>query len=90
MMHRILIRSVLTVLVVCTAAFPQCEAADPKPKKATSLSNLSLEVAALQTIYRFDMTTQQLMALRKLAGDMGAPRRTHATTARGATNSGRP
>jgi hypothetical protein len=43
----------------------QGSAADPK----TSLSNLSLEVAALQTLHRFQATPQQMEAMRKLAGD---------------------
>ncbi len=48
-----------------------CNAADPKPKEPTSdqlsLSNLSLEVVALQSLHRFQMTAEQMTALRKLA-----------------------
>jgi hypothetical protein len=42
---------------------------DPKPKERLSLSNLSLEVEALQTLHRFQMTTRQLEALSRLAAD---------------------
>src|SRR5437879_4052606 len=52
----------LTLVLVLVSRSP---AADPK----TSLSNLSLEVAALQTLHRFQMTPQQMEAMRKLAGD---------------------
>ena len=42
---------------------------DAADVKRLSLSNLSLEVAALQTMHRFQMTTTQLEALQKLAAE---------------------
>ncbi len=46
-----------------------CQAADPKTpaRGEASIAELSLEVTALQSLHRFQMTTEQLTALRKLA-----------------------
>src|SRR5271155_2593124 len=66
-----LLCTVLTVLSLPMAAL----AAPPEPKPADkagdkqSLSNLSLEVSAMQTLHRFQLTTKQLETLRKLASE---------------------
>jgi len=44
-----------------------CSAADARAEEPVSLSNLSLEVMALQMLHRFEMTPEQLAALRRLA-----------------------
>jgi hypothetical protein len=66
----------LTAVVALAASINDsgCRAAEPKPKdqateKAPSLSNLSLEISALQALNRFEMTTEQMNALRRLAAD---------------------
>ena len=43
-------------------------AADPRPK-GPPLSAVHLEVAALETLYRFQLTAQQMEALRRMAPD---------------------
>jgi hypothetical protein len=48
-----------------TLSLPMTSVAGDKP----SLSNLSLEVSAMQTIQRFQLTTKQLETLRKLASE---------------------
>ena len=51
--------------IFSSIAAQSCLAADPKTKDV-SLSQLSLEVSALQTLHRFQMTSEQLAALKKL------------------------
>lgn len=75
MLNRILILSALAVAFTF-GSNPGCRAADPKPKEPSndqqSLSSLSLEVTALQTLHRFQMTAEQMTALRKLAVDISS------------------
>jgi hypothetical protein len=74
------LRSYVRMLLIVAAAGMAANrgaAADPKVKQQSTLSNLSLEVTALQSISRFQMTPQQITALRRMAQDMGgksAPR----------------
>jgi hypothetical protein len=58
----------LIILSAVLLAPASSRAAEPKADRL-SLSNLSLEVAALQTLQRFQMTATQMEALRKLAPD---------------------
>jgi hypothetical protein len=48
---------------------PDRKPVEKKPADGPSATSLALEVEALQTLRRFGMTTTQLEALRKLAGD---------------------
>ncbi len=76
MLARILVTFALMLALV---AFPGASSAqkkkdkkDPKPKEnqETSLSMLSLEVTALQGLHRFQITQQQMEALKKTLGDV--------------------
>ena len=65
-------RTSLLCTVITALSLPMTSFADPtdtKPRERSSLSNLSMEVAALQTLHRFQLTAKQLETLRKLAPD---------------------
>src|SRR5208283_5317680 len=66
-----MIRRITAALVpVLTVAFlfiPLSPGAQPKGVDSSALNDLSMEVAALLTLHKFEMTRQQLEVLRKLA-----------------------
>lgn len=66
-----LLCTILTVLSLPMAAVAAPTDAKPADKSSEkqSLSNLSLEVSAMQTLHRFQLTAKQLDALRKLASE---------------------
>ncbi|HLN27633.1 MAG TPA: hypothetical protein VK395_07795 [Gemmataceae bacterium] len=65
-------------------ALPAAAEDDSAGKKPPTLNELSMEVSALQTIYIFDFTPNQLKMLRKLAkdtaGDTGARQKSRASS----------
>jgi hypothetical protein len=70
---------VLTIAFVCLAATlllaPARAADDPKADKELSLSELSLDVEALQVIYALRLTNDQLKAVKPLAAKTAEPER---------------
>jgi hypothetical protein len=69
MLDRIGIAGAVAITFALTA-IPASQAVDPKPKDEPTLSELSLQVAALQSMHRFDLTREQLQLLRKLFEDI--------------------
>jgi len=63
------IRRIILALAIIGGTSLQGTTAEPKQRNQVSLANLSLEVAALQTIHQFHLTTQQLSALQKIAAE---------------------
>jgi hypothetical protein len=62
--HRIALTIAFTVAFAGAAS--KSSAADPKSSGKEFLSQLSLEVTALQTLHRFQMTEEQMKTLRRL------------------------
>lgn len=67
MSHRVLVLAGCLGLAVCLEV--PGRGAPQDPKKEPSLNELSLEVAALQTLYALDVTRPQVEQLRRLAAD---------------------
>ncbi len=62
----------IVVFAIGIAIVPECRAADPKDFDGMPLSDLSMEIAALQTLHRLEITPAQITEIRKLASDSGA------------------
>ena len=65
-------RMILCCVIALTfdlAVNPVCPAADTKAQDAMSLSDLSMEIAALQSLHRFEFTPAQMTLIRKLAAE---------------------
>ena len=59
--------ALVPVLTVAFLFIPLSPGAQPKGVDSSALNDLSMEVAALLTLHKFEMTRQQLEVLRKLA-----------------------